>query len=70
MNSITIHEVISDARNAALIANCGCPSQYRTTKWEPVWRQERNARIKYFVELRDLEREEIKRKEILREKYK
>jgi hypothetical protein len=45
MTPITLQEVKSAAHNAALIANCLCPSRYRCTKWEQVWRGLRNAKL-------------------------
>ena len=39
MNPVTPREVWAWASNAAVIANCGCPSRYFNTKWEPVWRR-------------------------------
>ena len=41
-NQITLHEVEVAAHNAALIANCSCPSRYSGTQWEQIWRVERS----------------------------
>ena len=45
MTTITYHEVEAAAHNAAFIANCSCPSRYRCTEWEQVWRDLRKAKI-------------------------
>ena len=45
MNAITLHEVEVSAHNAAFIANCACPSRYRCTEWQQIWRNLRKAKI-------------------------
>jgi len=49
MTPITQKEVEVAAHNAALIANCSCPSRYSGTAWEQVWRDERKARLKELL---------------------
>lgn len=49
MNPITYAEVKVAAHNAAFIANCQCPMRYRTTQWEQVWRDLREAALKELL---------------------
>jgi len=48
-NGITLFEVEAAAAEAALIANCTCPSRYRATEWEQVWRDLRSKRLKELL---------------------
>lgn len=49
MTPITRQEVEVAAHNAAFIANCSCPARYRSTEWEQVWRDLREAAIKELL---------------------
>ena len=49
MAHITYAEVKVAAHNAAFIANCQCPARYRSTEWEKVWRDLREAALKELL---------------------